>query len=526
MDVTPSRGAKEFREQVGVIWRHKWLVLLSIVIITTVATGATMLFSTKQYQSSTEILQQDSGLDQALLGSTMFQNPGDDPQRYMDTAAELVVSPPVNAAVSKELGSKLGGKDPASMVSVSVVNQADILKITATDHNPQLASDVANSYADNYMAWRQQTDNSILQQAEAPIQSQISNMTTDQQGSSAYSDLNNKLQTLKMLQTIQTGNLQLVNKAAPATSPSSPRPVRTGLLAFFSSLVFAFGAVFTVEITDKRIRKADEITTRIDKPILASIPFLRTGDGQLETLSNPAGPAAEAYRILKTNLGYMEPDSEIRSIMISSSEPNDGKSTTIANLAVTLARGGKKVIVIEGDLRRPTLASYLDLNNSAGVTNVISGHASLRESLQMIEARELSNQTSIDNYEADQLFGRLNGTKPIYCVTSGPIPPNPGEMVASEKMSVIIEEAAGYADLVLVDAPPLLAAADATSIAAKVDAAILVVKLDATSKKSLNVINDFISKVPCKVLGIVVTNAAGFNSYKKGYGYYDAYSNR
>ncbi len=524
MDITPSRGVKEFREQVGVIWRHKWLVLLSVVIITTVATGATVLFSTKQYQSSTEILQQDSGLDRALLGSTMFQNPGDDPERYMDTAAELVVSPQVNAAVSKELGRRLKGKDPASMVSVSVINQADILKITATDHDPRLASDVANSYANNYIAWRQQTDTSILQQAEAPIQSQLSNMTPDNQQGSTYNDLNNKLQTLKMLQTIQTGNLQIVNVAVPAASPSSPRPVRTGFLAFFSSLVFAFGAVFTVEMTDKRIRKSDEITARVDKPILASIPFLRSADRQLETLLNPAGPASEAYRILKTNLSYLEPDSEIKSIMVSSSEPNDGKSTTIANLAVTLARGGKKIIIIEGDLRRPTLAGYLDLKNSVGVTNVISGNSSLRESLQMIEARELSNQNTNDDFEADQLFGQLNGTKPIYCVTSGPIPPNPGEMVASEKMSVIIDEAAGYADIVLVDAPPLLAAADATSIAAKVDGAILVVKLDSTAKKSLNVINDFIATVPCKVLGIVVTNAPGFNSYKKGYGYYDVYN--
>ncbi len=526
MDITPSRGVKEFREQVGVIWRHKWLVLLSVVIITTVATGATILFSTKQYQSSTEILQQDSGLDRALMGSQMFQNPGDQPERYLATAAELVVSQPVNTTVSKALGNRLAGRDPASMVSVSVVSQADILKITATDHDPQLASDVANSYANNYIAWRQQTDNSILQQAEVPIQAQLSNMTPDQQQGSTYNSLNNKLQTLKMLQTIQTGNLQIVNKAVPAASPSSPRPMRIGLLAFFSSLIFAFGAVFTVEMTDKRIRSSDEITSRVDKPILASIPFLRSADRELETLSNPAGPASEAYRILKTNLSYMEPDNEIKSIMISSSEPNDGKSTTIANLAVTLARGGKKIIVIEGDLRRPTLADYLDLSNSIGVTNVISGISNLRESLQMIEARELSNQITNDNFDNDQLFAQLNGTKPIYCVTSGPIPPNPGEMVASEKMSAIIDEAAGHADLVLVDAPPLLAAADATSIASKVDGAILVVKLNSTAKKSLNVIDDFISTVPCKVLGVVVTNAPGFNSYKKGNGYYDVYNYR
>ncbi len=523
MDITPSRGVKEFREQIGVIWRHKWLVILSVFIITTVATGATMIFSTTQYQSSTEILQQDSGIDRALIGSSIFQNPGDQPERYLDTAAELVVSPNVNAAVSKDLGSQLGGKNPSSLVSVSVVSQADILKITATDHDPKLAADIANSYANNYIAWRRQSDGAILKQAEVPIQAQLANMTPDQTPGSAYNTLNDKLQSLKMLQSIQTGNLEIVNQAVPATSPSSPKPVRTGLLAFFSSLVFAFGAVFTVEVTDKRIRQSNEITTRVEKPILASIPAYRARDGQLETLLNPAGPGSEAFRVLKTNLSYMEPDSEIKSIMISSAEPNDGKSTTVANLAITLARGGKKIIVIEGDLRRPVLADYLDLNNSSGITNIISGNSNLRESLQIIEAQELSNQNLInDSVETNQLFGGLNGTKPIYCVTSGPLPPNPGEIVASEKMSTIIADAAKYADLVLVDAPPLIAAADATSIAARVDAAILVVKLDATAKKSLGAINDFIATVPCKVLGLVVTNAPGFNSYKKNYGYYDA----
>ena len=209
--------------------------------------------------------------------------------------------------------------------------------------------------------------------------------------------------------------------------------------------------------------------------------------------------------------------------MITSAQQGEGKTTTIANLAVTMARAGQRVIILDGDMRRPMLHRYLKLDNSVGLTNVIAGNCTLRESLQMIEAQDLAlfsgggmRDTAMSGFAA----ASTNGVKPIYCATVGPLPPNPGELISSEKFSSLIAEACQYADIVLVDAPPLGAVGDAASMASKVDGVVVIVRLAETSKKSLGLINHFIETVPTRVMGVVVTNATADGS---GYGYKGSY---
>lgn len=492
-------------------------------MITAVAVGSTVFFSTPKYEASTDILQRHTGIDRALIGSDIFGSSSDTPERTLDTAIQLVKSPEVIQAVTASIGSeRLGNRSLAEMVDVSLVGQTDVFRITVTDTDPQLAADVANAFATSYINWRQQADRNALEQARQPIEAQLNAFPDDQRDSATYKNLSDKLESLKLVESLQTADEEIVKPAVAGTSPVSPKPVRTGAFALVVSLVIGIGAVFTRDRLDTRVRNVDEITRRIDKPILTTVPKL-TQDVRLITLDRPASPGAEAFRLLKTNLGYAKPDREIKSIMVTSAEPSAGKSTTIANLAVTLARASQRVIVIEGDLRRPRLSEYLQLDNHLGLTNVIAGNASLRESLQMIEAEDLV--ISVD-YPSDVVNGppatSMNGVKPIYCATSGPLPPNPGELAASEKLGALIAEASDYADIVLVDAPPIGAVGDAVSMAGKIDGVILVIKLGQTSKKSFRLMQDFIDTVPADILGVVVTNANAAGKYG-GYNYYDGY---
>jgi Mrp family chromosome partitioning ATPase len=516
----------ELREHLSVIWRHKWIVILSIVVITSVAVGATLMFSTPLYQSSTELLQRRSGVDRVLLGSDLFGASSSSPDRDLQTAAKMVKSPEVVSAVTNHLGDELGGRNPVLLVAVNAVKQTDILEISATDPNPQVASDVANAFTTEYVKWRQQVDHDILAQARGSIELQLKATPVEQQDTPSYKSMTDKLETLKMFENMQTNNLEVIKPAIPAVSPVSPKPVRTGLVAFVASLILGVGSVFVVERLDTRIRHTDEITRRIDRPILASVPGPVNLKGSLITLSHPSGSYSEAFRLLKTNLGYVEPDKEIKSIMVTSPEPGDGKSTIIANLAVTMARSGQRVIVIEGDLRRPKLSQYMDLSNTVGVTNVIAGDCSFREALQMIEADDLTiasgGSPEMDDAAAYGIpLPSTNGIKPIYIVTSGPVPPNPGELAASEKMASLISEARGHADIVLVDAPPLGVVGDAASMASKVDGVVMVMRLAQTSKKSIADLQNFIERVPCNVLGMVINNSGANGSYNSGYAYYE-----
>lgn len=519
-----AAGTSELRENLDIIWRRKWIIVLCAVVITFVAVTATLLFNTPKYQSATELLQRRSGVDRALLGSDVLQQSSYvDPDRNMQTAAELVKSPEVVAGVEKRLEGELEGRNPVSMISVSLVEKTDIMRIQATDTDPQMAADVANAFAAEYITWRQKVDKDILAQARIPLEAQLQSMPAEQQGTSMYQVLADKLETLKLIEAMQTGNLELVKAASVSSTPVSRGPLATGIVAFFISIVVGIGLAYLLERLDTRLRSTEEITRRIDKPILATIPRITAADGSLVTINNPSGACAESFRLLKTNLSYIEPDSEIKSIMVTSPEPSEGKSTTIANLAVTMARAGQRVIIIEADLRRPVLSAYLGLDNAVGLTNAISGTCSLRETLQMIEAQDLVigiTEAMVDGgVAAEPMIHGLNGVKPIYCVTAGPIPPNPGELAASERMGALIAEACEYADVVLVDAPPLGVVGDASSIASKVDGVVVVMRIAQTSRKSIDAVQGFIETVPCNVLGLVVTNTKASGTHNGGYYY-------
>ncbi len=514
----------DFIAYLSVIWRRKWIMIISVVAITSIAVAGTLFFSTRKYQSSTELLQRRSSLDKALLGSDFFQQ-SNVPDRDMQTAAALVSTPQVVSEVQKSLGDELGGKNPAALIDVSVSKSSDILTISATDTDPQLAADVANSFAVSYINWRRQVDQGILRQAREPIEAQLLATPVEQQDSANYKLLKNNLDNLKVMEAVQTGNMEVVKPALASSNPVSPRPIRTGGIAFLLSIVVGIGAIFLVDQFDNLVRNTDEITKNIDKPILGLIPKISSSNnGSLVTMSNPSGVCSEAYRLLKTNLSYIEPDSEIKSIMISSLGPGEGKTTTIANLAVTMARSGQRVIVLEADLRRPLLSKYMGLDDTVGLTNVIAGNCSLREALQMVEANDLAVTIDYDNggepWEQGYTATSIDGIKPIYCATSGPIPPNPGELASSNKLAAIVAEASEYADIVLIDSPPLGVVGDAASMASRVDGVVLVVMLEKTAKKSLKTMQAFIDTVPCKVLGMIATGSRTGRSQRRN-SYYE-----
>lgn len=531
MDSIGASASSELvlRDYARIIWRRKWIIVVAVILLTAGSQLITRFFVTPKYQSSTEILQRQSGIDKVLFGSELFQRLSN-PERNIQTAAELVLSPEVTQAVNKKLANRLSGADAALFIKVSPVEKADMLEITAIHSDPALAADVANIFAEEYIAWRQKVDRDVVRQATEPIQDQLATFSSDQQESASYKVLKDKLETLKLIEAMQIGNLEVVKTASIPSAPASPQPLRTGLIALLIGLFSGVGMVLALDQFDTKVRSTDEVVDRIKKPVLATIPVFLNKNGSIATLSQPTGPCSEAYRLLKTNLGYTEPDRVIKSILVTSPEPGDGKSTTVANLAVTMARAGKKVIVLEADWRRPTLAKYFNLPEAAGVTNALSGNCSLPDILQTIEADRMIISASKKIGEknvvlADGGIHSLDGTKPIYFATAGPIPPNPGELAASEKLGTLIMEAGSYADIVLVDAPPLGVVGDAASIASKVDGVVFVVKLAKTAKRSLGMMQSFMDTVPATILGLVITDFNTAGTYYRNYGgyYYQEY---
>ncbi|MEK8126908.1 CpsD/CapB family tyrosine-protein kinase [Paenibacillus filicis] len=214
------------------------------------------------------------------------------------------------------------------------------------------------------------------------------------------------------------------------------------------------------------------------------------------THENPKSPISEAYRTLRTNIQFSAIDEELRVIMVTSAGPGEGKSTTLTNLAVAYAQTDMKVVVIDADLRKPTMHHTFSVTNRWGLTSIISGQAKLNEVVQ---------QTYVDN---------------LSLITSGPIPPNPSEMLASKRMTALLEDLKQSFDIILVDAPPTLAVTDSQIVATKCDGVILVVdsgkvKRDMAIKAKAN-----LDHVKARILGVVLNNMDRKNAESYYYYYY------
>lgn len=215
----------------------------------------------------------------------------------------------------------------------------------------------------------------------------------------------------------------------------------------------------------------------------------------LITISNPRSPIAEAYRSLRTNLEFSSLDHPLRSMVVTSAGPEEGKSTTLANLAVTMAQSGKKVILIDCDLRRPSQHQIFNARNSTGITDLIRDESLL--------ANPPLQDTPVTN---------------LKLLTSGPLPPNPSELLGSRRMSEIIEGLLTRAEVLLFDAPPIIAVTDAALLSSKVDGVLLVIGAGKTKREHARKAKELLEKVNARLIGTVLNNV----KYDSTFQYYYA----
>lgn len=220
---------------------------------------------------------------------------------------------------------------------------------------------------------------------------------------------------------------------------------------------------------------------------------MKTGTAALVTIADPQSPAAEAYRTLRTNLQFSTLDKPVRTVLVTSAGPDEGKSTTLCNLAVTIAQAGTKVLVVDCDLRRPVLHELLDLSNEKGLTTALIDENSGRLPLQ---------QTAVPNLSA---------------LTSGPLPPNPADLLGSQRMLKVLEGLTAAADLVLLDSPPVTLVADGAILASRTDGVVLVVGAGRTRRDLAARAKAIIEKANGRILGAVLNNV---RLDQKLYGYY------
>jgi polysaccharide biosynthesis transport protein len=494
------------RSYARIIRRRKWWVI-AFSLLGLAVSLAISLSEAKQYAASAQVLVQPSSQASAL-GTTQQPVTTTDVQ----TMQQLVTSAPVASAVRRELGS-------APPVTAAEVAQTNVIAITAVAATPARAARTANAYADAFVTYQQQAALASLTQAEAQLRDQIGVIgrqiqqlrrtpnTGAQQTALANQQavLSEQLTQMQVDSVGETGGLTVVTTAQPPSSPSSPKPAEDALLGLAAGLILGLAAGFVRDGLDDAVATKEAAEEHAGAPVLAAIPMVmswkRRDQPLVVSLARPMSPTAEAYRSLRTSLQFLRQERDLRTILVTGPAAAEGKTTTLANLGATFAQAGQRVVLVSCDLRKPRLGQFFGIDERLGLTTAILGERRVEELLHAVP-----------------------GTSNLWLLASGPLPPNPAELVNGQRIQEVFSALRQMFDLVLIDSPPVLPVTDAVLLAKDADATLLVVAAGRTRRGDLQRAAERLTQVNSAVVGVVLNETSrqtvGYGEYRHAYGAY------
>ena len=520
--------ASSLRDYSRVLWRRRMTLLVVAVLVPAVAVAMAVRQS-PVYQADAQVLLSGDNLAATLTGvdsTSLFT----DPVRVAETQAELASVPAVAEGVAKRNPDlRLSPGEILAAVSVTAASDADILVVSAENGDPIVAAQLAAAYAREYTRYRRTIDTAAIARALTEAEDHLGQLRSQGQGGTPlYSSLADKVQTLRTMEALQTSNASVVQTPSGAAKVS-PKPMRNGVLGLALGLILGIGLAFLREALDTRMRTADEIARALHLTLLGRLsepPRKLASRDELVTVAEPSSAASEAFRVLRTNLDFANIERRARAILVTSALEAEGKSTTAANLAATLARAGRSVILVDCDLRRPSVHTFFGLNQQLGVTTVALGHASLEEALcPVILDREGLPVRRNPQANGNGSHGHPDGL--LHVLPAGPVPPDPGEFVETGAVARLLDELQSRAQIVIVDTPPLLSVGDALTLSSRLDGMLLVTRLSRLRRPMLRELQRALEMTTCAKLGFVVTGAEaeeGYGGGAYGYGYYSHYT--
>jgi capsular exopolysaccharide synthesis family protein len=460
------------------------------------------LLQTKEYTADASLLFRDPGFDQRLFGSSVDQTP--DPTREAATNITLVSLKAVAERTAATLaGSGLSADEISNKVSVESQGQSDVASVQATDNDPKVAATLANAFAESYITFRRDADRRKVQQARKLVEADFADLSLAEQQGDEGQSLQRQISRLSTLEALQTGNAELVQRATVPNSPSSPKTVRNTVFGWIVGLLFGLGLAAILERQDRRLRKPQEFEETFGLPVLTEVPenrsLARSDNGRGGLLAAEESP----FQMLRTRLRYFNVDRDIRSLLVTSAAPAEGKTTVAWNLAASAASAGLRAILVEADFHQASIAGRTGAQPRPGLSELLSGQSKMLTAVQ---------QVTIEN--------RQNGegqARRLELIVSGSHPPNPVELLESEGMAELLEKLRADHDLVVIDSPPLPILADAIPLVKMVDGVIVVGRVNKTTRDQAQALQAQLDSLDAPVLGVVANRAARGKGY---YGYY------
>ena len=513
----------ELKQYWSIVWKWMWLIVLATGIAAVSSYVATA-GSPSIYQATTTLM-----VGQAI--QSLDPNSGDiyTSQQLASTYIQIAKTDPVLKGAIEALGVKMSPDALSGMMNVSLIQGTQLIQISVVDTDPRRAQAFADELAHQLIllspaskeddptgrkAFIQKQVDDLQAQIEG-AQKQIQDLSGSIQVTASAREIADKQQQINTLQSQMTqwqttyagllgllsprspNQLSVVEPARLPTYPIAPNNQMTILVAAAIGCLLALGGAFLIEYIDDTIKSSEDAAQALGLSILGQIGRM-SGDenDRLITARQPRSWHAEAYRVLRTNIQVCGVDKPIQTVMVTSANPVEGKSVTAANLALAMAQAGLRVILVDADFRRPSLHALFDLDNDRGLTNAL-----------------LQSEPDLDGYAHSTDYENLQ------VLTSGPIPPNPAELVGSQRMQKLLRAMKEQADMIILDTPPALPVADPAILARQVDGVLFVVNAGRTRREAAVKGKEAIERAGGRILGVVL-NRVGV----RGQGYYYYYS--
>lgn len=494
------------REYLGILNRRRLTVALTVLVLVAGAITFSVL-ERPTYSASAKVVV-PSQLASSALAATSQQLPeAVAAERQLSDEQLFAQGDAVRKAATRTLGYQ-------AHVSVSASASSDLLTFTANSGQKVAAAAVANAYAHGFI--EAQTTQKVSQYASqvsalqatiAQLQAKASSLPkADSQLPALQQSVSSLTMSIQELQASEqlvsgTGPTVVADAKAP-TSPISPKPVRNAILGLVIGLILGVALAFLVDRIDDSIHSRDDVERSSDRlPVLGMIPVIdgwrRRDETHVSVMESPSSFAAEAYRTLRTSVQFQGMDRPLNVIGLTSAMAEEGKSTTVANLAVSLARAGQRVIVVSADLRRPRIHRFFGKENTVGMTSVLLGEVSAREAIQPVEHEP-----------------RLE------LLASGATTPNPAEILSLDRVRELVDWLATQADTVLLDCPPVLPVTDSVLLSRLVDGMMVLVSAQTTKRRDLHRAVEMLRQANAPLMGTIINRVPQGRGYDYGYGYY------
>jgi non-specific protein-tyrosine kinase len=541
----------ELGQYFSVVKRWWWLMVACVAV----ATASSYYGTTKMpriYQATTTV----------MVGQSLEQvNPSSQDlwmsQQLAQTYAEMVKRRPILQSAAEAMG--LAYVPSAGNISTRQVAGTQLLEISVRDTNPERARVLADEIANQLIlqspsASEDQERQDFVKDQLADLQTKIESTEAEIDGERQKLEAANSARAIQQYQANVSaleqklsgyqstyasliagvrGGTNFISVVEPATTPTrpiSPNVQETVLLAAAIGLALAAGGVFLIEYLDDTVKTPEDVERAAELPILGTIGRIRGEEypEKLVTVDDPRSPVSEAYRVLRTNVQFSSVDKTARTLMVTSPSLGEGKSVTLANLAVVMAQAGLKVVAVDTDLRRPVLHKVFGLSNSHGLSNAIltdnlraGGRPDAAGAGDPVEFL-LSQGPHVEDVPSlgSRIMKHVQPTEVsnLWVLPSGPLPPNPAELLGSERMRQVVKEL-GWADVILFDSPPALAVTDAAVLSARVDGVLIVYEIGSTRRGAAERVVDELQRVDANVLGVVMNR---LSPSRDGY-YYQYY---